>query len=191
MRGGQRPTWQSREGTYSSCKVSTKTHQPIASVAALSERHAGWQYWWHEFNGAMLPDLSLRGPEGAVAISGKQLCFRRSFRDIQHSTARLPRRFAPRNDKSGAFAILTAVCTDYKCAAGPGCPLPYNGWCGSAVPSRDRHGRGAPRNDTSGAISRFRIPHSPLNSLQYGRSSHRPQCGLRAVHTRRPCQISQ
>ena len=44
-----------------------EAHQPIASVAALSERHAGWQYWWHEFNGAMLPDLSLRGPEGAVA----------------------------------------------------------------------------------------------------------------------------
>ena len=33
-------TWQSREGTSSSCKVSIKTHRPIASVAALSERHA-------------------------------------------------------------------------------------------------------------------------------------------------------
>ena len=56
--------------------VGTKSHPAAASlrkaagreiVAALSERHAGWQYWWHEFNGAMLPDLSLRGPEGAVA----------------------------------------------------------------------------------------------------------------------------
>ncbi|MDY5341195.1 hypothetical protein, partial [Faecousia sp.] len=64
--GALRP-WQSREGTASSYKVPIKTHRPIASVAALSERHAGWQYWWHEFNGAMLPDLSLRGPEGAVA----------------------------------------------------------------------------------------------------------------------------
>ena len=36
----------------------------------------------------------------------------------------------PRNDNSGAFAILTAVCTDCKCVAGPGCPLPYNGRCG-------------------------------------------------------------
>ena len=31
------------------------------------------------------------------------------------------------NDKSGAFAILTAVCTDYKCVAGSGMPLPYIG----------------------------------------------------------------
>ena len=36
----------------------------------------------------------------------------------------------PRNDNSGAFAILTAVCTDCKCVTGPGCPLPYNGRCG-------------------------------------------------------------
>ena len=34
LRGGQRPTWQSREGTSSSYKVPIKTHQPIASVAA-------------------------------------------------------------------------------------------------------------------------------------------------------------
>ena len=33
----------------------------------------------------------------------------------------------PRNDKSEAFAILTVACTDCKCVAGPGCPLPYNG----------------------------------------------------------------
>ena len=32
-------------------------------------------------------------------------------------------------DKSEAFAILTVACTDCKCAAGPGCPLPYNGGC--------------------------------------------------------------
>ena len=32
----------------------------------------------------------------------------------------------PRNDKSGAFAILTAVCTGCKCVAGRGMPLPYS-----------------------------------------------------------------
>ena len=32
----------------------------------------------------------------------------------------------PRNDKSGAFAILTAVCTGCKCIAGRGMPLPYS-----------------------------------------------------------------
>ena len=45
------------------------------------------------------PDVSLRGPEGAVAISGRQLRFRRGFPVIEPGTARLPRRFAPRNDK--------------------------------------------------------------------------------------------
>ena len=39
---------------------------------------------------------------------------------------RAPRRFAPRNDKSEAITILTAAGTDWKCAAGPGCPLPHN-----------------------------------------------------------------
>ena len=33
-------------------------------------------------------------------------------------------RWPPRNDKSEAFAILTVACTDCKCVAGPGCPLP-------------------------------------------------------------------
>ena len=65
-----------------------KMHGSIASVAALtaqllaalppygcgvplagSERHAGCQYLRHGFNGMRLPGLSLRGPNGAVAIS--------------------------------------------------------------------------------------------------------------------------
>ena len=32
----------------------------------------------------------------------------------------------PRNDCSGAVTILMVACTGCKCAAGPGCPLPYN-----------------------------------------------------------------
>ena len=51
------------------------------------------------------PDLSLRGPNGAVAISGRQLRFRRGLSVIQLCTARLPRRFAPRNDTSGSAAV--------------------------------------------------------------------------------------
>ena len=56
---------------------SDKTYKPIASVAALSERHTGWQYTLHCFYGARSPDLSLRGPIGAVAISCNSLRFRR------------------------------------------------------------------------------------------------------------------
>ena len=51
------------------------------------------------------PDLSLRGPNGAVAISGRQLRFRRGLYVIRPCTARLPRRFAPRNDTSGSAAV--------------------------------------------------------------------------------------
>ena len=167
------PTWQSREGTSSSYKVPIKTYQPIASVAALtaqplaalppygcgvplagSERHAGCQYLRHGFNGMRLPGLSLRGPNGAVAISGRQLRFRRGFPVIHSGTARLPRRFAPRNDTSGECGgapapssglmtpykaltdcrytpyfgayRLTTACLLRQCSAGPGCPLPYN-----------------------------------------------------------------
>ena len=32
----------------------------------------------------------------------------------------------PRNDKLGAFTILTMACTVRRYRAGPGCPLPYN-----------------------------------------------------------------
>ena len=39
---------------------------------------------------------------------------------------RLPRRFAPRNDNSGAVTILTEACFARQCAAGPGCPRPYS-----------------------------------------------------------------
>ena len=80
------------------------------------------------------------------AVQGSQIChcegasrpwqsregshdFADSLPGIRLSSARLPRRFAPRNDKSEAFAILTVACTDCKCVAGPGCPLPYNGGC--------------------------------------------------------------
>ena len=53
-----------------------------------------------------LPDLSLRGRFAPVAISGRQLRFRREYPVIRLCTARLPRRFAPRNDKSEVRAIL-------------------------------------------------------------------------------------
>ena len=45
-----------------------------------------------------------------VGISSRHLRFRRSFRDIRYGTARLPRRFAPRNDKSGGLTPYNACC---------------------------------------------------------------------------------
>ena len=142
--------------------VAARTAQPLAALPpygcgvplAGSERLAGCQYLRHGFNGMRLPGLSLRGPNGAVAISGRQLRFRRGFPVIHSGTARLPRRFAPRNDTSGECGgapapssglmtpykaltdcrytpyfgayRLTTACLLRQCSAGPGCPLPYN-----------------------------------------------------------------
>ena len=61
LRGGHRPTWQSREGTADLERLSLKWYVPIASVAAVSDRHADWQViGWHR-RPCRLPDLSLRG----------------------------------------------------------------------------------------------------------------------------------
>ena len=58
---------------------------------------------------------------------GGSCVFADGFPVIWSGTARLPRRFAPRNDKSEAITILTAAGTDWKCAAGSGMPLPCGG----------------------------------------------------------------
>ena len=44
---------------------------------------------------------------------------------IRLGPARLPRRFAPRNDKLGGHCFLTLARTSRRCSTGPGCPLPY------------------------------------------------------------------
>ena len=92
LRGGHRPTWQSREGTSSSYKVPIKTYQPIASVAALTaqplaalppygcgvplagsdrlvQSHSTAGGHWCT---AALPDVSLRGAKRRGALSAKR-----------------------------------------------------------------------------------------------------------------------
>ena len=77
-----------------------------------------------------------------VGISRSGLRFRRGLYVIRPCTARLPRRFAPRNDNSGAISILTPPCSGRQQCAGPGCPLPYNAAGSGAVsaghPTADR-----------------------------------------------------
>ena len=131
---------QSREGTCSPYRPPLKRHAPIASVAAVSDRlvrgnSTARGHWCT----SCFPDVSLRGRFAPVAISGRQLRFRREYPVIRLCTARLhpkgtssryalraPRRFAPRNDNSGAVTILTEACFARQCAAGPGCPRPYS-----------------------------------------------------------------
>ena len=120
----------------------------IWGVAALSERLAGWQYLRHKFIGAMPSALSLRGPNGAVAISqypagsqgtpGEYGNFtRRGVEDAAPYNGgcrtRVPSRDChvglrpPRNDKPLAFIVLSIACTGRQHCAGSGMPLPYNG----------------------------------------------------------------
>ena len=114
------------------------------------------------------PDLSLRGgrrptwrPERAargsalgVQSRGGSCDFADSFPAIQPGTARLPRRFAPRNDNSGASAILTMVRSFRRCSAGHGCPLPrnYNTWSAAS---------------RSFPLSMFSLPHVPFLKNQF------------------------
>ena len=111
LRGGRRPTWQSREGTSSSYKVPIKTYQPIASVAALtaqplaalppygcgvplagSERLAGWQVieWLRRPRNA--PRFVIPRSEATWESRGGSCAFADGFPTIRPSTARLPRR---------------------------------------------------------------------------------------------------
>ena len=61
-----------------------------------------------------------------MAISCRQLRFRRGFPVIQPGTARFPRRFAPRNDNSGAFTVLTMAFAVREFRAGRGMSRPCN-----------------------------------------------------------------
>ena len=88
--GALRP-WQSREGATSSYRVSIITHKPIASVAALIERHGGWQYLRHEFYGARFPSLSFRGAKRRgnllqpVTFSPRPTCYPTWYYEIATS----------------------------------------------------------------------------------------------------------
>ena len=102
----------SRRCTPDSYWLPLKWYTPIASVAAFSERLVHLQIMQRKFIGMRLPSLSLQGPEGAVAISSNRLRFRRGLPVIQLCTARLPRRFAPRNDTSRSMTQGTVRCTE-------------------------------------------------------------------------------
>ena len=57
-RGGACPARRTAADSY---RPTIKRHAPIASVAALIERHAGWQVIGRHRRTHRLPDLSLRG----------------------------------------------------------------------------------------------------------------------------------
>ena len=96
------------------------------TVAALSERHGGLQDAPHCLYGARLSDLSLRGAKRRGNLAEPDRTTGKSSAKSQ-----LPSRDChvglrpPRNDKPLVSTILTAACTNCKCAAGRDMSLPY------------------------------------------------------------------
>ena len=81
------------------------------NVAALIERHAGRQVTEGLDDRVMPPNLSLRGGRRPTWQSREGSCdFADGFPVVRPCSARLPRRFAPRNDTSGERAVHQCTC---------------------------------------------------------------------------------
>ena len=123
-----------------------------------------------------------------MAISGRQLRFRRRYPVIPPCTARLPRAqsalamthqgnalvhqrppaiewLCTRRSLSAAtphilaFTVLSLTCTDRQHSAGSGMPLPYNGVCDQRECLPEiATGAKRPRNDTSGSAKVHQRP---------------------------------
>ena len=82
----------SRQCTPDSYWLPLKWYTPIASVAAFSERLVHLQIMPRKFIGMRLPSLSLRGPEGTVAISQYPAGSQEGRGENATACPRLPRR---------------------------------------------------------------------------------------------------
>ena len=144
-------------GTCNSYRLSAKTHKPIASVAALTARLAGWQViGWHRRPRNASKFVIARPQRGrgnlGKAVSFSPMAFLRSGYDLRDCTPRaLPRASRsgrhvglrpPRNDKLGGLAPLNCCCTTCNCLRRSGSaaaaePSKYPGMhprkCGKAV----------------------------------------------------------
>ena len=154
--GALRP-WQSREGTGDSHRPPLKWYAPIASVAALSERHGQLQIWRHSRRMCNASKFVIARPQRGrgnlgKAVSFSPMAFLRSGYDLRDCTPRaLPRASRsgrhvglrpPRNDKLGGLAPLNCCCTTCNCLRRSGSaaaaePSKYPGMhprkCGKAV----------------------------------------------------------
>ena len=155
LRGGQRPTWQSRGG---SCDFADGFPVVRPGTARLPRRFAPRNDTSGGYCGAPAPSSGLIPL--CKALNERRYRRNRSVRFYRHlvrtgsAFPRLPRRFAPRNDNSGAFAISTMVRSFRRCSAGHGCPLPrnYNTWSAAS---------------RSFPLSIFSLPHVPFLKNQF------------------------
>ena len=136
--------WQSREGTCSSYKPPLKWCAPIASVAALSERHGQLQIWRHSRRMCNASKFVIARPQRGrgnlgKAVSFSPMAFLRSGYDLRDCHVGLR---PPRNDKLGGLVPLNCCCTTCNCLRRSGSaaaaePSKYPGMhprkCGKAV----------------------------------------------------------
>ena len=102
--GALRP-WQSREGTGDSHRPPLKWYAPIASVAALSERHGQLQIWRHSRRMCNASKFVIARPQRGRGNLGKAaaflpIAFPRFSRVLQDCHVGLR---PPRNDKFGSL----------------------------------------------------------------------------------------
>ena len=153
LRGGHRPTWRpEREARGSALGVQSRSTQPDnrvlpANTAALRDGVSRTPPPTRRVRSAGIPG-NLQLPKALTTRKGHAASVRRQSRQRLRSERRyrrnrlvrfyrhlvrtgsafprLPRRFAPRNDNSGAIIILMSACSVRRCSAGRGMPRPYN-----------------------------------------------------------------
>ena len=108
------------------CRLPIKTYQPIASVAALSERLGQLQISGYSADRTDFQICHCDAPKGPWQSRAGSYDFADGFPVIRPSTARLPRRFAPRNDNPSAFTVLLTTCFLHRCSVGRGMPRTHN-----------------------------------------------------------------
>ena len=162
LRGGRRPTWRpEREARGSALGVQSRSTQPDnrvlpANTAALRDGASRTPPPTRRVRSAGIPG-NLQLPKALTERRYRRNRLVRFYRHLVRTGSafpRLPRRFAPRNDNSGAFAISTMVRSFRRCSAGHGCPLPrnYNTWSAAS--------RNFP-------LSIFSLPHVPFLKKQF------------------------
>ena len=142
--GALRP-WQSRRTWLDDRVPPAKSQLPSRDCtpralprASRSGRHVGLRPPRNDMSGGSVVhqrppavELSRTWRSGSAAtVKSVSTHVRRCTVNLGRPLLRLPRRFAPRNDKSGAITVLTGACTSRQRCAGSGMPLPYNSGCG-------------------------------------------------------------
>ena len=162
LRGGRRPTWRpEREARGSALGVQSRSTQPDnrvlpANTAALRDGASRTPPPTRRVRSAGIPG-NLQLPKALTERRYRRNRLVRFYRHLVRTGSafpRLPRRFAPRNDNSGAFAISTMVRSFRRCSAGHGCPLPRNHNTWSAA-------------SRSFPLSIFSLPQVPFLKTQF------------------------